>query len=100
MKTPQHHQDCDAAELPYYNVMCSELCEYNPKAMTLPNLKQKGTLTFLSEDHELTIDYGQEYSWDDPFKIWFNGQLYGYKTFLAAQKKVIALIAKYNLVGA
>jgi len=36
-------------------------------------------------------------NWTSPFQAWFNGQLFGFKTFKELESKVNKLITKFNL---
>jgi hypothetical protein len=49
------------------------------------------------EGYELDFSFEQITSWDNPYKVWFNGKLYSYKTFTAAKSKVNQLATRFNL---
>ena len=51
-----------------------------------------------SEAIEIELDFGQISTWDDPFKLWVNGQLEAsFKTFSGIQKRAKALIDAHKL---
>lgn len=51
-----------------------------------------------SESFEIQIDFGQISSWDDPYKLFVNGELNAsYKTFAGVNKKAKELIKRHDL---
>lgn len=68
------------------------------KQLTLSRLKEAGEIDFSSDDHEMTVTYGQLSSWDLPYKIRFNGELSSYRSFSGLIQKVSRLSEKYGLV--
>lgn len=53
---------------------------------------------FENDEHQLSFWYEQISTWDDPYKVYFNGTIVGaYKTFTPAYNKVKQLVDKYGL---
>lgn len=68
--------------------------------MTQKELKEGKIFEWCSEDHQLEVlfsDVSAKNNWCSPFQAWFNGTLFGFKTFKGLENKVNKLITKFNL---
>lgn len=68
--------------------------------MTNHELKNGQTFTFSNDEFELEVLFKEpepKANWTSPFQAWFNGKLFGFKTFKGLQNKVNALVQKFNL---
>lgn len=73
-------------------------------SLTAEELKAQEALTF-NNDHnpeaeafEIQIDFGQISSWDDPYKLFINGELdSSFKSWNGAHKKAQTLIKAHDL---